>query len=75
MFLLLTHVRSWVCKERHLTPQNSDVRIIGLNESRNTNLNFHRAYIDTNWSMHTVSFVGNGILLITDIPLHWMMEN
>jgi len=59
---------------RHLTPPDSDVRVLGLNSFRDTKLNFHRAYLDTDWGMRTVAFAGVGIPLMADIPVHGMME-
>ena len=59
---------------RHLTPPDSDVRVLGLNSFRDTKLNFHRAYLDTDWGMRTVAFAGVGIPLMEDIPVHGMME-
>ena len=59
---------------RHLTTPDSDVRVLCLNSFRDTKLNFHRAYIYTNWGMRTVAFAGVGIPLMADIPGYGMME-
>ena len=37
-------------------------------------LNFHRAYIDTNWVMRTVAFTDIDVRLMAGIPVHGMME-
>ena len=44
--------------ERHITLPDSDVRVIGLNSFCEIELNFHRAYLDTDWGMHIVAFSG-----------------
>ena len=59
---------------RNLTPPDSDVRVLGLNSFCDTKLNFHRAYIDTNWGMHPFAFTGVGIPLMADIPVYGMVE-
>ena len=45
-----------------------------FNKFCDTKLNFHRAYLDTDWNMRTVDFTGVGILLMVDIPVYGMME-
>ena len=60
---------------RHITPPDSDVRVLGLNSFHLKNLDFHRAYLDTNWGMRKVAFVGVGIPLMADIPIYGMMES
>lgn len=41
---------------RHLTQQ--EVKVLGLNAFRDTKLNFHRAYLDCDWGMTSIAFVG-----------------
>merc|ERR1719261_2471019 len=57
---------------RHLTQQ--EVKVLGLNSFRDTKLNFHRAYLDCDWGMTSIAFVGAGVPLMADIPVHAMME-
>jgi len=57
---------------RHLTPQ--EVKVLGLNSFRDTRLNFHRAYLDCDWGMTSIAFVGASVPLMADIPVHQMME-
>jgi CCR4-NOT complex subunit CAF16 len=57
---------------RHLTQQ--PVRVLGLNSFRDTKLNFHRAYLDCDWGMTSIAFVGASVPLMADIPVHKMME-
>ena len=57
---------------RHLTKQ--EVRVLGLNSFRDTKLNFHRAFLDCDWGMTSVAFVGASVPLMADIPVHKMME-
>ena len=57
---------------RHLTQQ--DVKVLGLNSFRDTKLNFHRAYLDCDWGMTSIAFVGASVPLMADIPVHQMME-
>lgn len=66
---------------RHLTKsvnaetgENQVVRVLGLNAFHDTRLNFHRAYLDCDWGMRNVSFVGNAVPLMADIPVRNMME-
>ena len=54
-------------------PPESDMRIIGLNSFIDTKINFHRAYLETNWVMRAFAFTGVGILLMADIPVNGMM--
>ena len=58
---------------RHLTPPDSYVRVPGLNKFCDTNINFHRDYLDTDWDTSTVAFTGVGIPLMEDIPVYGMM--
>ena len=55
-------------------PLDSDVRVLGINSFFDTNINLHRAYLDTNGGMNTVAFVGVGIPLMADIPVYGIME-
>ncbi|KAL3939989.1 MAG: hypothetical protein SGBAC_005388 [Bacillariaceae sp.] len=57
---------------RHLTKQ--EVKVLGLNSFRDTKLNFHRAYLDCDWGMTSIAFVGASVPLMADIPVHGMME-
>ena len=66
---------------RHLTKsvdattgEEQSVRVLGLNAFHDTRLNFHRAYLDCDWGMRNVSFVGNQVPLMADIPVRNMME-
>mmetsp|Transcript_12222 Transcript_12222/g.33914 ORF Transcript_12222/g.33914 Transcript_12222/m.33914 type:complete len:344 (-) Transcript_12222:58-1089(-) len=66
---------------RHLTKSmNADtgeeqsVRVLGLDAFHDTRLNFHRAYLDCDWGMRNVSFVGNAVPLMADIAVRNMME-
>lgn len=66
---------------RHLTKaeniengEPSSVRVLGLNAFHDTRLNFHRAYLDCDWGMRTVAFVGSAVPMMADIPVHKMME-
>ena len=66
---------------RHLTKsidpatgENQSVRVLGLNAFHDTRLNFHRAYLDCDWGMRNVSFVGNAVPLMADIAVCNMME-
>lgn len=63
---------------RHLTktgPEtNSCCKVLGLNAFHDTRLNFHRAYLDCDWGMRNVAFVGAAVPLMADIPVHKMME-
>lgn len=68
---------------RHLTkdasPSSADqqqqhVRVLGLQAFHDTRLNFHRAYLDCDWGMRNVSFVGNAVPLMADIAVRNMME-
>jgi CCR4-NOT complex subunit CAF16 len=57
---------------RHLT--QTEVKVLGLNSFRDTKLNFHRAYLDCDWGMTSIAFVGASVPLMADIPVHQMME-
>lgn len=57
---------------RHLTQQ--EIKVLGLNAFRDTKLNFHRAYLDCDWGMTSIAFVGASVPLMADIPVHKMME-
>eukprot|EP00538_Stauroneis_constricta_P011713 CAMPEP_0119561878 /NCGR_PEP_ID=MMETSP1352-20130426/18892_1 /TAXON_ID=265584 /ORGANISM="Stauroneis constricta, Strain CCMP1120" /LENGTH=343 /DNA_ID=CAMNT_0007610179 /DNA_START=289 /DNA_END=1320 /DNA_ORIENTATION=- len=57
---------------RHLTKQ--EIKVLGMNSFRDTKLNFHRAYLDCDWGMQSVAFVGAAVPLAADIPVHGMMQ-
>jgi CCR4-NOT complex subunit CAF16 len=57
---------------RHLTQQ--EVKVMGLNSFRDTKLNFHRAYLNSDWGMTSIAFVGASVPLMADIPVHKMMQ-
>ena len=63
---------------RHLTKPGDDgsstVKVLGLNAFHDTRLNFHRAYLDCDWGMRTVAFVGSAVPLMADIAVRNMME-
>mmetsp|Transcript_1988 Transcript_1988/g.4186 ORF Transcript_1988/g.4186 Transcript_1988/m.4186 type:complete len:344 (-) Transcript_1988:79-1110(-) len=66
---------------RHLTKsmnaatgENQSVQVLGMNAFHDTRLNYHRAYLDCDWGMRNVSFVGNAVPLMADIPVRNMME-
>lgn len=66
---------------RHLTKsvdaatgESQAVRVLGMNAFHDTRLNFHRAYLDCDWGMRNISFVGNNVPLMADIPVRNMME-
>ncbi|GKY95582.1 hypothetical protein MPSEU_000519500 [Mayamaea pseudoterrestris] len=60
---------------RHLARANdSEVKVLGLNAFHDTRLNFHRAYLDCDWGMRTVAFVGSAVPLMADIAVSNMME-
>ena len=48
--------------------------VLGLSSFSDKNINFHRAYLETDWGMRTVAFAGVGIPLMVDIPVYGMME-
>ena len=50
------------------------MHVLGLKYLCDTNLNFHRTYLETDWGMRTVAFAGFGILMMADIPVYGMME-
>ena len=49
------------------------MHILGLHLFFDKNINFHRAFIEFNWGMHTVALVGSGVVLMTYISVHGMM--
>jgi CCR4-NOT complex subunit CAF16 len=51
-----------------------EVKVMGLNSFRDTKLNFHRAYLNSDWGMTSIAFVGASVPLMADIPVHKMME-
>jgi CCR4-NOT complex subunit CAF16 len=53
---------------------DSHVKVLGLNAFHDTRLNFHRAYLDCDWGMRNVSFVGAAVPLMADIAVRHMME-
>jgi CCR4-NOT complex subunit CAF16 len=66
---------------RHLTKNShanatdpSCCRILGLNAFHDTKLNFHRSYLDCDWGLKSVAFVGGAMPLMADIPVVNMME-
>ena len=63
-----------LCGVRHLTTTQSGVCILSIHTFCDTNIYFHREYIDTNWGMCIVSFTDVGILLMADIIVHSIME-
>ena len=60
---------------RHITPPDSNVRVLGINSFCDTKINFYCAYLGTDWGMRTVDFAGVGIPLMEDIPVYGMMES
>lgn len=61
---------------RHLVSSNngSKCEVLGLSSFHDTRLNFYRAYLDCDWGMRNVSFVGGAVPLMADIPVYKMME-
>lgn len=59
---------------RHLAKPEGCIQVLGLNSFRDTRLNFHRSYLETDWGMRTVAFAGCGVPLMADIPVSQMME-
>lgn len=59
---------------RHLAKPEGCIQILGLNAFRDTRLNFHRSYLETDWGLRTVAFAGCGVPLMADIPVTQMME-
>lgn len=57
---------------KHLT--KNEVTVLGLNSFRDTKLNFHRAYLNCDWGMTSIAFVGASVPLCADIPVFKMME-
>merc|ERR1712127_1025885 len=58
---------------RHLSKPENGIKVLGLNAFRDTKLNFHRAYLDCDWGMTSIAFVGASVPLMADIPVHGMM--
>lgn len=54
--------------------RSSHVRVLGLQAFHDTRLNFHRAYLDCDWGMRSIAFVGSAVPMMADIPVHKMME-
>jgi CCR4-NOT complex subunit CAF16 len=50
------------------------VKVLGLNAFHDTRLNFHRAYLDCDWGMRSIAFVGAAVPLMADIAVRNMME-
>ena len=63
-----------MCGGRHTNSPDSDVRILDLCAFCDTKLNFHRVYLDTDWGILAVAFMGVGVTFMTDLPVHGMME-
>ena len=63
-----------VCEGSNITPSDSDVRILGHHAFYDIKVNFHKDYIDTDWGMHTVAFIGIVVPLMEYIPVHAIME-
>jgi CCR4-NOT complex subunit CAF16 len=60
---------------RHLArSDDSHVKVLGLNAFHDTRLNFHRAYLDCDWGMRNIAFVGAAVPLCADIAVCNMME-
>lgn len=53
---------------------STTTKVLGLNAFHDTKLNFHRAYLDCDWGMRSVAFVGGSVPLMADIPVRKMME-
>lgn len=58
---------------RHLV-SNGRCHVLGLSSFHDTRLNFYRAYLDCDWGMKNVAFVGGSVPLMADIPVYKMME-
>lgn len=56
------------------TTVTTKTTVLGLNAFHDTRLNFHRAYLDCDWGMRSVAFVGGAVPLMADIPVRKMME-
>jgi CCR4-NOT complex subunit CAF16 len=54
-------------KSVHANGEESSVKVLGMNAFHDTRLNFHRAYLDCDWGMRTVAFVGAAVPLMADI--------
>ena len=64
VIILVGFFRIQMCGGRHLVSPESDVCILGLSGFCDMKLNFHCAYIGTNWVTLTVEFMGVGIPLM-----------
>jgi CCR4-NOT complex subunit CAF16 len=62
------------CSTSNEQQQQPELKVLGLNAFHDTRLNFHRAYLDCDWGMRNVAFVGAAVPLMADIPVHSMME-
>eukprot|EP00904_Undaria_pinnatifida_P012572 jgi/Undpi1/8445/HiC_scaffold_25.g10912.m1 len=60
---------------KHLTKPDGAVMVLGKNAFRDTSLNIHRAYLQMNWGMRTVSFAGHGVPLGAEISAGSMMKH
>ena len=61
------------CVEDGINLPHSYVQILGLHEFHDMKLKFNREYINTNWGMHTVVFVGIEVMLMVYIYIHEIM--
>lgn len=59
---------------RHMSKPDEAVTVLGKSAFHSTQLNFERAYLDTEWGLRTVAFAGYGCPLQADIPVHGMMK-
>jgi CCR4-NOT complex subunit CAF16 len=59
---------------RHLTKPEGAVTVLGRSAFHDTQLNFERSYLDTEWGLRTVAFAGYGCPLQADIAVHSMMK-
>ena len=50
------------------------MRVLILNSFCDAKLNFHRAYLDTDWVMRTVALTGVGVMLMAEIHFYGMIE-
>ena len=66
--------RLHMCGGRNLSPPDSDENILGIHAFCDTKINFNCAYLDTDRDMHAVAFTGVGATLMSDIPVHGIME-
>mmetsp|Transcript_1351 Transcript_1351/g.2740 ORF Transcript_1351/g.2740 Transcript_1351/m.2740 type:complete len:398 (-) Transcript_1351:69-1262(-) len=62
---------------RHLVHESSEnpvpVSILGMNAFRATELNYLRTYLDVDWGLRNVSFVGGAVPFMADVPVRGMM--